>query len=40
VIKASEDIEDDLWDELDDHHESLGEEEQKLIGASNNFSIT
>ena len=31
VIKTSEDIDDDLWDELDDFHESLGEEDQKLI---------
>lgn len=31
VIKTSEDIEDDLWDELDDYHESLGPEDQKLL---------
>jgi len=31
VIKTSEDIEDSLWDELDDFHESLGDEDQKLI---------
>ena len=31
VIETPEDIEDDLWDELDDYHDSLGEEEQKLL---------
>ena len=31
VIETSEDIEDELWDELDDHHELLGEEEQKIL---------
>ncbi|KAG1694749.1 putative oxidoreductase YbbO [Nymphon striatum] len=31
VIKTSEDIDDDLWDELDDFHESLGPEDQKLL---------
>jgi len=31
VIKTSEDIDDDLWDELDDYHELLGPEDQKLI---------
>lgn len=31
VIKTSEDIEDDLWDELDDRHEELGVEDQKLL---------
>ncbi|MEB8432054.1 hypothetical protein OO007_07425 [Cocleimonas sp. KMM 6892] len=31
VIKTSEDIADDLWDELDDYHEVLGEEDQKLL---------
>jgi len=31
VVKTSEDIEDELWDELDDFHESLGEEDQKLL---------
>ncbi len=31
VIETSEDIEDALWDELDDHHELLGEEEQKIL---------
>ena len=31
VIKTPEDIDDDLWDELDDYHESLGAEDQKLI---------
>ncbi len=29
VIKTPEDIADDLWDELDDYHESLGPEDQK-----------
>ena len=31
VIETPEDIEDELWDELDDYHDSLGEEEQKLL---------
>jgi len=31
VIKTSEDIEDELWDELDDFHEILGPEDQKLL---------
>ena len=31
VIKTPEDIEDDLWDELDEFHESLGAEDQQLI---------
>jgi hypothetical protein len=31
VIETSEDIEDELWDELDDHHELLSEEEQKIL---------
>ncbi len=31
VIKTSEDIADDLWDELDDYHEELGLEDQKLL---------
>ncbi len=31
VIETSEDIEDELWDELDDHHELLGIEEQKIL---------
>ena len=31
VVKTSEDIEDELWDELDDFHESLGAEDQKLL---------
>lgn len=31
VIKTSEDIESDLWDELDDYHDALGEEDQKLL---------
>ncbi len=31
VIRTSEDIEDALWDELDDYHEELGEEDQKLL---------
>lgn len=31
VIETPEDIEDDLWDELDDHHELLSEQDQKLL---------
>lgn len=31
VIETPEDIEDELWDELDDYHESLGEDEQKIL---------
>ena len=31
VIKTPEDIDDDLWDELDDYHEILGVEDQKLL---------
>lgn len=31
VVKTSEDIEDDLWDELDDYHEILGVEDQQLL---------
>jgi len=31
VIKTSEDIDDDLWDELDDYHEKLGPADQKLL---------
>ena len=33
VIETPEEIEDDLWDELDDFHESLGAEDQKLLEA-------
>ena len=33
VIETSEDIEDSLWDELDDYHDSLGEEDQKILEA-------
>lgn len=33
VIKTSEDIADDLWDELDDYHEEIGIEDQKLLEA-------
>jgi len=33
VIETPEDIEDDLWDELDDYHDSLGEEDQKILEA-------
>ena len=33
VIETSEDIEDKLWDELDDYHDSLGEEDQKILEA-------
>jgi hypothetical protein len=31
VVKTSEDIEDILWDELDDYHEILGIEDQQLL---------
>lgn len=31
VIKTPEDIDDDLWDELDDYHEKLGVEDQQLM---------
>ncbi len=31
VIKTPEDIDDKLWDELDDYHEILGPEDQKLL---------
>ncbi len=31
VIKTPEDIDDDLWDEMDDFHDSLGPEDQKLL---------
>lgn len=31
VIETPEDIEDELWDELDDFHETLGDEDQKLL---------
>lgn len=31
VVKTPEDIKDDLWDELDDFHESLGAEDQQLL---------
>lgn len=31
VIKTPEDIADELWDELDDYHEALGPEDQKLL---------
>ena len=31
VIKTSEDIDDDLWDELDDYHELLAPEDQKML---------
>lgn len=31
IVKTSEDIEDDLWDEIDDFHDSLGDEDQKLL---------
>jgi len=34
VIKTPEDIDDELWDEIDDFHESLGDEDQKLIEAT------
>ncbi len=31
VIQTPEDIEDELWDELDDYHDVLGVEEQKIL---------
>ncbi len=31
VIKTSEEIEDDLWDELDDYHDELGPQDQQLL---------
>lgn len=31
VIKTSEDIDDSLWDELDDYHEALGLEDQRIL---------
>lgn len=31
VIKTSEELDDDLWDELDDFHEKLGAEDQTLL---------
>ncbi|MEE9310724.1 MAG: hypothetical protein V3U64_06855 [Cocleimonas sp.] len=31
VIETPEEIEDELWDELDDYHDLLGEEEQKIL---------
>ena len=34
VIKTSEDIADKLWDALDDYHDSLGDEDQKLLEES------
>lgn len=34
VIKTPEDIDDDLWDELDDYHEKLGIDDQKLLEAA------
>jgi len=40
VIKTSEDIEDDLWDELDEYHESLGPEDQKMLEQSMQESDT
>ena len=33
VIETPEDIEEELWDELDDYHELLGEEDQKILEA-------
>ena len=40
VIKTSEDIEDDLWDELDDYHESLGPEDQKMLEQTMSDTVT
>ena len=31
IIKTSEDIDDELWDELDDYHEELSPEDQKML---------
>jgi hypothetical protein len=31
VIKTPEDIDDSLWDEMDDYHEELGNEDQKIL---------
>ena len=31
VIKTPEEIDDDLWDTLDDYHELLGPEDQKML---------
>ena len=31
VIKTPEELDDDIWDELDDYHEKLGEDDQKLL---------
>ena len=31
VIKTSEEITDELWDELDEYHEKLGPEDQELL---------
>ncbi len=33
VVRTPEDIADELWDELDDYHESLGVDDQKLLEA-------
>ena len=33
VVKTPEDIADELWDELDDYHESLGADDQQLLEA-------
>ncbi len=40
VIETPEDIDDDLWDELDDYHESLGDEDQKILEAELAISET
>ena len=34
IVKTPEDIDDDLWDEIDDFHESLGDEDQTLSEAA------
>ena len=34
VIKTPEDIDDKLWDELDEYHEKLGIDDQKLLEAA------
>ncbi len=31
VVETPEDIDDSLWDELDDYHEALGDDDQKLL---------
>lgn len=40
VIKTAEDIDDDLWNELDDYHESLGFEDQIMLEQAMEYSET